>query len=216
MPLITNAWRRVNYTLLAPFYDRMVGGFAAARRRSIELAQLQPGEKVLIVGAGTGLDLEYLPPGVEVFASDLTPAMLRRLQQRAAALPREVHTQIADAQALPYADGAFDAVLVHLILAVVPDARRCAEEVVRVARPGGRIAIFDKFAPPTGLPWWMKLASPLVAAGGTTLTRPFAPMFAGLPVKVVHDEPAMMRGLFRVMRLEVAGEKSGERPRAAS
>ena len=47
------------------------------RRRSLELLNVQPGERVLIVGAGTGLDLEFLSKKARVIATDLTAAMLR-------------------------------------------------------------------------------------------------------------------------------------------
>jgi phosphatidylethanolamine/phosphatidyl-N-methylethanolamine N-methyltransferase len=69
----TNFWNRVRYTLYAPFYDRIVGLFEQSRQRSLSLLQLLPSETVLIVGAGTGADLTYLPPEVQVTAVDLTP-----------------------------------------------------------------------------------------------------------------------------------------------
>jgi phosphatidylethanolamine/phosphatidyl-N-methylethanolamine N-methyltransferase len=62
---MTNHWNRIIYRLWAPLYDATVGHFfLPGRRRAIELLNLQPGERVLLVGVGTGADLALLPPGV--------------------------------------------------------------------------------------------------------------------------------------------------------
>lgn len=69
------SWNRLRYTLWSPFYDR-VARFGRQRRRPIELLDRRAGERLLVVGAGTGADLPFVPEGVEVLATDLTPAML--------------------------------------------------------------------------------------------------------------------------------------------
>src|SRR5690606_8852460 len=79
----TNRWNRLRYTLYAPVYDRVVR-FQRPRRTSIDLLALRQGERVLIDGAGTGADLDFIPNGVEVVATDLTPAMVERIRARAA------------------------------------------------------------------------------------------------------------------------------------
>jgi ubiquinone/menaquinone biosynthesis C-methylase UbiE len=84
-------WNRVRYTAWAPAYDAIAGaaGFDTARRLSIDRLRLAPGDRVLIVGAGTGLDLDFLPSNVHVTAIDVTPAMLKHLEggQRPPAAP---------------------------------------------------------------------------------------------------------------------------------
>jgi ubiquinone/menaquinone biosynthesis C-methylase UbiE len=136
------SWERRRYALWAPVYDVIVTPLRRARASSIEALRLRPGEKVLLVGAGTGEDLPFLPAGVEVCAVDLTPAMLARARRR----PRPPeHLAVMNAESLAVATGAFDAVALHLILAVVRDPGRCFAEAARAARPGGRIAVFDKF-----------------------------------------------------------------------
>ena len=81
-------WNRLRYTIWAPAYDALVGaaGFAAARRLSIDRLKLAPSDRVLIVGAGTGLDLDFLPSHVHVTAIDVTPAKLKHLERRAAGM----------------------------------------------------------------------------------------------------------------------------------
>jgi len=144
------SWNRARYDAYAPFYDWFVGrlGFIErGRRRAIELAAIRRGERVLIVAAGTGLDLPWLPPEADLTAIDIAPAMLARLEQRAAKLGRPVRTEVMDAARLGFADASFDCVLLHLAIAVVPDPFATIREVSRVLRPGGRVSVFDKFLP---------------------------------------------------------------------
>ena len=128
---------RTSYTLLAPIYDRMVAAATQAARRA-SLARLPAdARQVLLVGAGTGLDFPLLPAGPQYTAIDLTPAMLDRARPRAAARPElAIELRSGDALALDFADASFDAVILHLIVAVVPDAARALAESARVLRPG--------------------------------------------------------------------------------
>ena len=83
MKINTNTWNRIRYTLYAPFYDLAARWFAGQRRRSIALLDLKPDERVLLVGAGTGLDLEFLPKNVIIEANDISPAMVHHMTRRA-------------------------------------------------------------------------------------------------------------------------------------
>ena len=140
-------WNRTRYQLYAPIYDLVARPLERGRERAVDQLDLQPGDRVLILGAGTGSDLKYLPDDVQVTAVDAAPAMVRRTRKRAAALGRDVDARIGDAQALPFEDETFDAVLLHLILSVVPDPKSVAAETARVLAPGGRVSVYDKFAP---------------------------------------------------------------------
>jgi phosphatidylethanolamine/phosphatidyl-N-methylethanolamine N-methyltransferase len=195
-----NTWKRITYTAWSPFYNGLVRLFDRMRRRSIERLNLQPGERVLIVGAGTGVDLDYLPAGLHITAIDLTPAMLAHLRQRAARLGVTVDARIMNGHVLEFSDESFDAVILHLILAVIPDPIRCVREVSRVLRSGGRVVIMDKFVPDNAaVPLVMTLLSPLAHVLGTEMTRKLGPILDGSGLRVVYDEAAGMRGFFRII-----------------
>ena len=201
MGVNTLGWNRVRYTLLAPAYD-LVAGFGAQRRRSIGVLAPRAGERVLVDGCGTGLDLRHLPPGVEVTATDLTPAMVERTRRRAASLGRTVDARVMDAQALELADGSFDAVVLHLILAVVPDPAAAIREAERVLRPGGRAVVFDKWVAEGRRPSLLRRAANLVAsAAATDLTRRLGDVLAGTSFVVEHREPAGPGGFFSIALL---------------
>jgi phosphatidylethanolamine/phosphatidyl-N-methylethanolamine N-methyltransferase len=141
--MASNTWLRFRYTLWAPHYDR-VTKFPEQRRHSVHLLGLVPGERLIVIGCGTGADLPFIPPEVEVLATDVTPAMLR--QARDHARPG-IELRVMDGMALDLPDASFDAAILHMVLEVIPDPVRCLQEAARVLRPGGRLAVFDKFVP---------------------------------------------------------------------
>jgi SAM-dependent methyltransferase len=114
-----------------------------------ELAETGPGMRVLDVGAGDGnAALAAACRGARVEACDLAPAMVERGRGRCAG--HEIEWRVADAQELPYPDGRFDVVLSTFGATEAPRAVRTASELVRVARPGGVVAIAAWV--PRGLP----------------------------------------------------------------
>lgn len=202
--MITNRWRRWTYTLWAPFYDVFAVGFRRYRARSIGLLAPKMNQRVLLVGAGTGLDLPYLSGDLRITAIDLTPAMVTRLHKRAVQMGRDVDARAMDAQHMDLPSASFDAVVLHLILAVVPDPLACIREVERVLRPGGRAVIFDKFASDEGpVRLLRRAANPIASLIASDLTRQLRPILAAAPwLSVVHDERAGLGGFFRIVLVE--------------
>ncbi len=200
MRVNTNAWNRVRYGLFSPFYDVVGRLLDRGRRMSIKLVDPKPGERILIVGAGTGLDLPYLPRNADTTAVDLTPSMLRKAETRARKLDLPVTFHVMDAHRLGFPNASFDVVLLHLILAVVPDPHACIREAARVLKPDGRIAIFDKFLPDGTRPSLIRrMLGYVTDALFSDINRQLRPLLAEAGLVAVRDEPAFMGRLFRIV-----------------
>lgn len=195
MSVNANRWNRVRYALWAPFYDRVTAGFPPLRRRSIESLQLRAGQSLLLVGAGTGEDLPYVPLEVGVTATDLTPAMLTRAKKKR----HDARLSVMDGQRLALRDGTFDAVALHLILAVIPDPVACLQEAARVTRAGGRVVVFDKFVRGPRVPVLLRIVNVVASALFTDVTRNFEAILAdsAVPLRVEVDEAVGGGGLYR-------------------
>ena len=195
---------RARYSFWSPVYDQ-VAGFSGPRRDAIERLALRAGERVLLVGVGTGLDLPLLPPGVDVTGIDLTPAMLARAARRAAPGTK---LAVMDAQALDFADRSFDAVILHLILAVVPDGARCLAEAARVLAPEGRMSVFDKFLSDGAAPSFARrIANIPVRLLATDLNRSFGDLLhrSAAPLEIEENLAASWGGFFRRILLRRRG-----------
>ncbi len=186
----SNAWLRFRYSFWAPHYDR-VTKFPDERRRSIGLLELRPGERLVVIGCGTGADLPLIPEGIEVLAVDLTPAMIR--QAMAHARPG-IEFRVMDGMALDLPDGSFDAAILHMVLEVIPDPARCLAEAARVLRVGGRLAVFDKFLPEGERPGPLRRAGlALLDFVFTSTNRRMGEILArsGAPFAVERDDPSV-------------------------
>jgi SAM-dependent methyltransferase len=126
-----------------------LGDFARAGAEQVIVAELlcraidiHPGERVLDVAAGSGnAALAAARRGARVTATDFVPALLQAAARRAAVEGLMVDTEVADAQALPFPDDAFDVVLSTFGVMFAPDQARAASELTRVCRPAGRIGL---------------------------------------------------------------------------
>jgi len=107
-----------------------------------EALDLRAGQKILDVAAGNGnVSLAAARRWCDVVASDYVPALLERARERAAGERLPMTFREADAEALPFAEGSFDAVVSTFGVMFTPDQRRAAAEMVRVCRPGGKIGL---------------------------------------------------------------------------
>ena len=110
----------------------------------VSAADVQPGARVLDVAAGTGnASVPAAQRGARVTASDLTPELLAAGQRRPEAQGLDIEWVEADAEHLPFEDGAYDAVLSAIGVMFAPHHQRAADELVRVCRPGGTIALLS-------------------------------------------------------------------------
>ncbi|GAA5174876.1 class I SAM-dependent methyltransferase [Modicisalibacter zincidurans] len=197
----TTAWNRLRYSLYAPLYDLVADrAFRRARRRALDAVDWAGGERVLIVGAGTGLDLCYLPRHIELHASDLSPAMVARFRARAESLGFDFVAREMDAERLDFPDGHFDVVIMHLILAVMPDPDRGLREAYRVLADDGQLCVMDKFQPDGHSPGPGRRAlNALTSAIATDITRQAGPLLSEAGFVIEEDQPVMLGRLFRAL-----------------
>jgi phosphatidylethanolamine/phosphatidyl-N-methylethanolamine N-methyltransferase len=138
------------YDKLAKVYDLFFGPtLHPGRLRAIERMNIQPGERVLEVGVGTGINLALYPREASVTGIDFSSSMLEKARERAArknAAP--VRLLQMDAADVKFADDSFDIVYAPYLISVVPDPVKVAQEMRRVCRPGGRIIFLNHFLSP--------------------------------------------------------------------
>lgn len=196
-----------SYTLLAPVYDAIVSGpIDAYRKKSLSRLKDTANKQVLINGIGSGLDIPYLARDACYTGTDITPAMLKRAEKRAQAKTGEqavnISFRLADSQALPFEDNLFDAVVMHLILAVVPSPELALKEACRVLKPGGRIYIFDKFIRSGQYAIGRRLLNIITRHIATRTDVIFEEVLSSCPqLDIIHDEPALANGWFRLIEL---------------
>ncbi|WP_276496505.1 class I SAM-dependent methyltransferase [Pontibacter litorisediminis] len=203
MSLNTNAWNRLRYTLYLPIYDFIADRiFRKYRRRSVQLLGAKPNDAILILGAGTGLDLPYLQGYTNLTAIDITPGMITKLKQRAEELHIPVQAQVMNGQQLSFADASFDAVILHLILAVIPNPTACIKEVERVLKPGGTVMVFDKFLPDHQTPSPLRrLLNQFTSTLFSDINRSIGSIISHTSLRQELNEPAALGGAFRIIRL---------------
>jgi SAM-dependent methyltransferase len=110
--------------------------------RLCEAADLRAGQRVLDVATGHGITaLAAARRWCNVTGIDYVPALIERARERAAADRLTVDFQVGDAEDLTFPDGAFDAVLSTFGVMFTADQEQAARELLRVCRPGGKIAL---------------------------------------------------------------------------
>ena len=110
----------------------------------VEAVEVGPGDRVLDVAAGSGnASIPAARTGATVVASDLTPELIEIGRQRSRDRELPIDWQVADAEALPFDDASFDAVLSVVGVMFAPHHQIAADELIRVTRSGGRIGLIS-------------------------------------------------------------------------
>jgi phosphatidylethanolamine/phosphatidyl-N-methylethanolamine N-methyltransferase len=142
-----NAFIDAVYARLSPVYDVIFGApLQPGRIAAVRQMGIRPGDRVLEVGAGTGINVPLYPRHCRVTAIDLSAPMLERARRR---ISRQgiAHVELLeqDAARMTFPDDFFDSVYAPYVMSVVVDPICVVREMRRVCRPGGRIVILNHF-----------------------------------------------------------------------
>lgn len=200
---MTNVHNLMAYRRWAPIYDTTLNRlFTRGRKRALYLLNLQPGEKVLIPGVGTGADFPYLPAGVQAAGIDLSPDMLAKARTKLATCHATVQLIQGDAQENLVPVNSYDAAILNLVLSVVPDGHACLQATLRAVKSGGRLVIFDKFQPDDEkVKPGRCLMNFFSTRIGTDITRHLGDILAGCSCEILQEETCLPGGMYRVILL---------------
>ena len=168
------------YEKLSKVYDLIFGPtLHPGRLVAIERMGIKPGDRILEVGVGTGINTSLYPRKCHMTGVDLSRSMLEKARERVAREGlRNVRLLEMDAQNLTFADGSFDIVYAPYLVSVVPDPVQVAREMRRVCRPGGKIIILNHF----------RSANPVLSR----LERAISPFTVHIGFKSDLDLPAFL------------------------
>src|SRR5437867_8180660 len=178
--VVDNASLAKTYEKLASVYDLTFGpALHPGRVDAIQRMAIKPGDRVLEVGVGTGINAPLYPTDCSVTGIDLSSSMLEKARERVARKGVEnVRLLQMDAANLKFADDTFDIVYAPYVISVVPDPVAVTREMWRVCRPGGRIVILNHF----------RSRNPLIAS----IERIISPFTVHIGFKSDLDLPAFV------------------------
>jgi phosphatidylethanolamine/phosphatidyl-N-methylethanolamine N-methyltransferase len=138
---------RLIYDFHSRFYDATFGRLVKRRiARAISHMNIRETDRILDLGIGTGVSLNYYPNRGQIVGVDLSAGMLRQARQKIAERGlSHAHVFQANALQLPFADSTFDHVFISHVISVVSDPIQLIREAQRVARPDARIVIVNHF-----------------------------------------------------------------------
>jgi len=181
------------YDLYSRFYDGFGVLFRRRLARAISAVPFSPGDRVLDVGVGTGLSLEFYPLFVQLTGIDLSAGMLgqaqRKLERGVIARPPQSTRLIrADAQALPFGERSFEVVFLSHMISTVPDAGKCLAEAIRVAAEYSYIVIVNHFRSEVPVVSWVESAlDPVCRRLGWRSDLSLVELLAGAGVENARD-----------------------------
>lgn len=180
------------YELYAPVYDYIFDWiFAPGRAAAIKQLKLEPNDRVLEVGIGTGLNLPLYPPAVHLAGIDLSQEMLDKAVERVQnlAMPNVV-LKVMDATSMDFGENEFDKAVATYTISAVPDPVAVLREMRRVVKPDGIIVILNHFRSQRRVTGWAEdLVAPVCTRLGWKSNLVMAPLLeqVGLvPESVTH------------------------------
>lgn len=133
---------KMKATWMSGDFDRVAQVYAPDAQAFVERLGLKPGERVLDVACGSGnLSFPAARAGAKVTGLDIATNLVRTARERAQAEGLDAHFDEGDAEQMPYGDTSFDVVMTMFGAMFAPRPETTAAELLRVCRPGGRVAM---------------------------------------------------------------------------
>jgi len=193
------------YAFLSPVYDILFNRiFHSGRVAAVNLLDIKPGDSILEVGVGTGLNLPLYPRDCQVTGVDISAQMLQKARQRAKELGlTNVTLGFMDASNLKFSDATFDHVLATYVISAVPDPVKTLQEMRRVCKPNGHLVILNHFRsenPVLGAVEWV--LAPVCTRIGFKTDLKLTPLLerAALCPDQIHRINVMMLNGWRLVR----------------
>jgi phosphatidylethanolamine/phosphatidyl-N-methylethanolamine N-methyltransferase len=135
------------YAILSPVYDFLFDKvFYPGRVAAIKLLEIKPGDRVLEVGVGTGLNLPLYPRDCDITGIDISEEMLRKANERVRTCGMtRTKLMVMDGSKLDFPDNSFDRVIATYVISAVPDPVKTLLEMRRVCKPSGTLVILNHF-----------------------------------------------------------------------
>jgi phosphatidylethanolamine/phosphatidyl-N-methylethanolamine N-methyltransferase len=189
------------YKLYAPAYDFVFDWiFHPGREAAIRQLAIRPGDHVLEVGIGTGLNLPLYPSRCGVTGIDLSEEMLDKARDKVVELGlTNVTLRTMDATVMDFADNGFDSAVATYTISAVPDPVSVLREMRRVVKPGGSIVVLNHFRSEKRVVGRLEdLVAPVCTRLGWKSNLPLEPLLKQVGLK---PELSMKVNLFNGWRL---------------
>ena len=195
----------IDFDLIAPAYDKLmyVAEKCCLREWRQKLINRVKGEQVLEIGVGTGANIPFYPPKVQLYGLDSSRKMLSQMPKEY--VQRLSGIIISSADEIPVEDNSFDTALSTFVFCNLEKPEKVAEEMVRVVRPGGQLLFLEHTSPcnaflKASFKALEKITVPLMHEYFTRDVRQF---LEGLPVRKVYDDRSKS-GIILLVEYEVA------------
>lgn len=203
---MNNSSNRKIYKTWARVYDKLFGSryFNSQRKLELSMLNIKNGDKVLLVGVGTGEDLRFIPRNAKITAVDITDKMLHIAKSKAEELGFIDYDILnMDGENLEFEDNSFDFVVLNLILSVIPDGNKCLKEAYRVLKKNGKIGIFDKFIEDHSKPnLFRRLFNKITKILGTDINRRFSDILGNIKLRIIDEKKSILGGAYVIIILQ--------------